>query len=64
MNKYLYLTTIIKREYNTYIEYDKEKEFTMAEITDIKKIQDAMPDYNAIGALSDFFKIMGDAIFV
>ncbi len=55
------MTIIIKREYNIYIEYDKEKEFIMAEIADIKKIQDSMPDYNAIGALSDFFKIMGDS---
>ena len=33
----------------------------MAENMDIKKIQESMPDYNAIGALSDFFKIMGDS---
>ena len=33
----------------------------MSETADIKKIQQSMPDYNAIGALSDFFKIMGDS---
>ena len=33
----------------------------MSATVDIKKIQDSMPDYNAIGALSDFFKIMGDS---
>ena len=33
----------------------------MAENVDIKKIQESMPDFNAIGALSDFFKIMGDS---
>jgi ArsR family transcriptional regulator len=33
----------------------------MSETADIKKFQQSMPDYNAIGALSDFFKIMGDS---
>ena len=33
----------------------------MAENVDIKKIQESMPDFNAIGTLSDFFKIMGDS---
>ena len=27
----------------------------------INEIKENMPDYNAIGALSDFFKIMGDS---
>lgn len=33
----------------------------MAENVDIRKIQESMPSFNAIGALSDFFKIMGDS---
>lgn len=33
----------------------------MNENTDIIKIRESMPDYNKIGALSDFFKIMGDS---
>ena len=28
---------------------------------DVEKIREEMPCYNAIGALSDFFKIMGDS---
>ena len=33
----------------------------MAENVDIRKIQESMPSFNAIGALSDFFKRMGDS---
>jgi len=33
----------------------------MTEKTDIQSIRENMPDFNAIGALSDFFKIMGDS---
>lgn len=33
----------------------------MTEKIDIEKIREEMPDFNAVGALSDFFKIMGDS---
>lgn len=33
----------------------------MTENINIEEIRNNMPDYNAIGALSDFFKIMGDS---
>lgn len=33
----------------------------MTEKTDISTIQHSMPDYNKVGALADFFKIMGDS---
>ncbi len=33
----------------------------MSEKIDVEAIRKGMPDYNAIGALSDFFKIMGDS---
>ena len=33
----------------------------MTEKTDIVQIQNSIPDYNKVGALADFFKIMGDS---
>ena len=53
----------ISNECLDYLEELNKKTYLtiMAENIDIKKIQQSMPDYNAIGALSDFFKIMGDS---
>ena len=40
---------------------EKMNEITPHHIENVKKVQQAIPDYNTITDLSDFFKILGDS---